>query len=454
MTSDEVLVGGARGGGKTDVGIAWLLEYIDKPNYRALVIRRNSEDLADWVDRVHNAYRLYGAQIAYKPAVIKFPSGAIIRTGHLKDDQAYSKYQGHEYQRILIEELTQIPDERRYLQLIASCRTSDKSMIPQIFATTNPGGIGHGWVKARFVDPAPADTEFTKDGRTRIYIPATLDDNPYLMEADPNYSLMLDNLKDTDEQLWKAWRLGDWDVFSGMFFSTFRRDIHAMNKFNADPKEDIVAGFDWGVTAPFVLLGANVERVPHNATGRHFNRIKIFRCLTGNNMTPLAVGKEIAKAIDLNETKFIHADPSIFNKGSDMGESIATQMYSAHPKMISKLVKADNNRKLGLATIHQWLSMAPDGKPYMIISNNCTELLNQLGSAVYDEKDVEDINDDPTNGHHWDCLDALRYITRAVKWIDVKPTLIKSIPSELSDKIEKVVPMTQIFDSLIDRSIT
>src|ERR1035437_7430661 len=116
----EILYGGARGGGKTDAGLAWLLKEIDKPNYRALIIRKNADDLTDWVDRAYKMYARYGAKIAYRPAVITFPSGAVFRTGHLKDDQAYTKYQGHEYERILIEELTQIPTEKRYMQLISS----------------------------------------------------------------------------------------------------------------------------------------------------------------------------------------------------------------------------------------------------------------------------------------------------------------------------------------------
>jgi len=81
-------------------------------------------------------YSLLGAKIAYRPAEITFPSGATIKTGHLKDDQAYTKYQGHEYQRMLIEELTQVPDEKRYLQLLASCRSTVEGIKPQVFNTT------------------------------------------------------------------------------------------------------------------------------------------------------------------------------------------------------------------------------------------------------------------------------------------------------------------------------
>ncbi len=96
----ELLYGGARGGGKTEDGLAWMVEpkYINNPLYWGLVIRRNAEDLGDWVLRARNFYYSLGARFAGKPPIIKFPSGAVIRTGHLKDENAYGKYIGHEYQ--------------------------------------------------------------------------------------------------------------------------------------------------------------------------------------------------------------------------------------------------------------------------------------------------------------------------------------------------------------------
>ncbi len=120
-TENEILFGGARGGGKTDAGQAWLMYDIDKPYYRALVLRRNADDLKDWIDRARLFY--HTATITGQVPEIKFPSGAIIRTGHLKDSNAYTKYQGHEYQKILNEELTHIPRESDYEKLLGSNRS-------------------------------------------------------------------------------------------------------------------------------------------------------------------------------------------------------------------------------------------------------------------------------------------------------------------------------------------
>lgn len=146
------------------------------------------------------------------PVEFTFPSGAKIRTGHLKDENAYTKYQGHEYHRILIEELTQIPDETSYLMLISSCRSTVKGLKPQIFCTTNPGGAGHEWVKKRFKTGKENQETWNRvrrvNGRTRVFIPARVEDNPALMDKDPDYVKFLESLP---EDLRKAWREGSWD---------------------------------------------------------------------------------------------------------------------------------------------------------------------------------------------------------------------------------------------------
>lgn len=232
-TEFEILYGGRRGGGKTDAGIAWLLYDKDKPLYRALVIRKNADDLNDWVDRANRMYTPLGAKPTGKPAEFLFPSGAIIRTGHLKDAQAYTKYQGHEYQKMLIEELTQIPAERNYEMLISSCRSTQEDIQPQIFSTCNPDGAGFYWVKKRWalqgiphnaIVTEVIDAE-TKKHLDRVFVPAGLADNPYL-DRDGNYKAFLNSLPDGLKQ---AWRDGSWDepIIAGAYYT---RELLQMSK--------------------------------------------------------------------------------------------------------------------------------------------------------------------------------------------------------------------------------
>jgi hypothetical protein len=211
----EILFGGARGGGKTDAGIVWMVEpeYISNPAYRGLVIRLNATDLGDWLDRAERMYTVLGAKRIGQPAEFIFPSGAKIRTGHLGDEDAYSKYQGHEYQKILIEELTQIPSETRYMRLLGSCRSTIPGLVAQIFCTTNPNGVGHMWVKKRFIEgKPPAQTYYASDGGTRVFIPSSVEDNPSLLNT-PDYMQYLESIKESEPELYKQWRYGDWTSF-------------------------------------------------------------------------------------------------------------------------------------------------------------------------------------------------------------------------------------------------
>lgn len=209
--ADEILFGGSRGGGKTDGGMAWLMYDIGSPKYRALVIRRNYTDLSDWIDRARDFYSDAGGK--FTGDKFTFPSGAIIRTGHLADAEAYQKYQGHEYQKMVIEELTHISREADYEKLLASLRSTVEGITPQIFNTTNPDGPGNEWVKDRWRIPdLPNDPiYFEKEGRTFAFIPSKVTDNKILIEKDPKYVKYLESLQ--DEELKRAWLEGSWEGF-------------------------------------------------------------------------------------------------------------------------------------------------------------------------------------------------------------------------------------------------
>lgn len=225
----EILYGGARGGGKTDAGMAFLLYNKEHPRFRALVIRRNSDDLKDWVDRAEVFYARCGAKKFGTPPYFVFPSGAIIRTGHLKDANAYRKYQGHEYQNMLIEEITQIPSELSYLMLLGSCRSSIQEIKAQVFATANPDGPGHVWVKERWQIPdEPDDPVYTQDEKSkrwRVFIPARVEDNPALITADPDYVGFLDGLPDGLREQWRNGSWADFDIKGAVYVHEIRQLI-------------------------------------------------------------------------------------------------------------------------------------------------------------------------------------------------------------------------------------
>jgi hypothetical protein len=419
----EILFGGARGPGKTDAGIIWLLGtpideenhiYIDHPRYRALILRRDYNDLSDWIDRAQYLYRRYGALMVGNPAVIRWPSGAKFRLGHLKDKRSYEKYLGHEYQRVLIEELTQIGEEKHYINILGSVRSTIDALKPQIFNTTNPPGIGHLWVKNRFVDPAPFNTIFEgEDTRKRIYIPGTIDDNPALVKKDPGYILFLEGLKLSDPELYEAWRHGDWNVMAGQYFKTFRYNIHAVDPF--EPRSDIpkFGGLDWGRAKPFCFLAAALEKVQYempDGDTDFFNRVWVYKELYDIEKDPFYWANKIKEIVKLNEFLSLRADPSIFHKKEDGSRSIANQFKDCDVI----LVPANNDRIGGWEAVKNWLSIAPDGLPYLMISKMCNNLIRTIPAQVHDETNAEDLD---TEGEDH-AVDALRYMLIHIKWID------------------------------------
>lgn len=230
---NEILYGGARGGGKTAAGMAWLLmgnpkpvgsiadsSYVLHPRYRALTLRRNVSDLSDWIAKAKILFGQLGATYTQRPNQFVFPSGATIVLDHLDDEDAFSKYMGQEFQRIVIEELTQIHSLDLYLKVKASNRSPFDELRCQMLLTSNPGGVGMHWVRDRFVVNAKPNETY-KDpisGNTRIYIPARIVDNP-IYASDREY---VGHLMELSPTMRRAWLDGDWDAIGGAYFSSFR----------------------------------------------------------------------------------------------------------------------------------------------------------------------------------------------------------------------------------------
>ena len=244
----EILAGGARGGGKTDVGIVWNAEpeYIGHPEYRSLVIRQDFDDLSDWIFRAKRMYQGIGEVRETKPPLIRWNGGGETRLGHWKDRDTISKYIGHEYWKMLFEESTQsIKSEHEFKMITGSCRCSAPGIVAQKLLTCNPGGAGHSWHKKYFVDKGRLKTYVDPEtGLSRIYIPFGAKDNPNI---DPTYVKWLDGLP---EPLRSAWRDGSWDVYEGQFFVNFGEVEEPFEIPTSDMQGNLFAGLDGGTTHP------------------------------------------------------------------------------------------------------------------------------------------------------------------------------------------------------------
>lgn len=431
----EILYGGARGGGKTTAGIVWLLKESENPKFRGLVIRKNAEDLADWLDRARELYT--NASITGKPATITFPSGAIVRTGHLKDDNAYTKYQGHEYQRIVLEELTQIPTEESYLKLISSCRSTLTDVHPQIFCTANPGGKGHTWVKQRWGIGKREPNKAFKDPiskRFRMFIPATIDDNPTLLKSDPDYIGFLDSLP---EPLRSAWLEGNWDVFAGQFFTEWNPRVHIVDEEKAKKLgygkryNHRYIGIDWGYANPFASIWIEVTQ---------HNRVFCYRELYGTEQHPTKWAEDISELSEGEDIQMSLGDPSMWtrnplswNKPENpmfSNTSIANALIGNSPQpLVPNLQPANNSRVNGWRNLSQLMHFSEESVPnFYIIKGTCHNLIRTIPLMIRDDKNPEDL-DTKSDDH---ILDALRYSLTNIN-APVKP---KKVLSKLEREIE------------------
>jgi len=257
-TADYILFGGSRGGGKTDCAIRWFLYDYNHPLFRGLVIRRNAKDLTDFVDRANQVWSAYGAKKTGNPAKFTFPSGAIVYTGHLGNADAYTSYQGHEYHKILVEELTHIPTQELFEKLMGSLRSTVPELQPQFLGTTNPGGAGHEWVKEywHITDEKTTNGEkFSEGGLSKLFVPANIEENRHLADKDPKYVQFLKNLP---PELRAKWYEGSWEDIDteNQYYASTISKAKKQGRITSVPIESSLrtfAAIDLGVNDRMVL---------------------------------------------------------------------------------------------------------------------------------------------------------------------------------------------------------
>ena len=395
----EELYGGARGGGKTAAGIAWMSIDLEHPKYRGLVIRKNADDLKDWIDKAKSIFNK--ARVIGQSPEFHFPNGAIIRTGHLNDDKAYEKYQGQEFCRILIEELTQIPEEERYLKLISSCRSAIPELKARVFCTTNPGGPGHAWVKKRFVDIIKPTEVYTDPitGRGRVFIPATVDDNPILKDADPNYVTFLNGLP---ENLRKAWRDGNWEVFAGQFFTEFDNVKHLVAPFQIP--------LSWHKFRSIDISGHSGVTSCHwyaiDTDGRVWCYKEYYESEKDYAEHAQAIYKLSLDEDGVTEQYQYTVIDNSANAKAGYSETPA-EIYNRHG--VTGFVWSSKERIPGWTQVHAYLKWSDIEKPKLQIFTSCVNLIKELQLAQHDEKNIEDIMTNYTGATHNDAIDDLRY---------------------------------------------
>jgi hypothetical protein len=424
--ADETLYGGARGGGKTfAVIIDWLIHSEAFGKYsRGIVFRRSLVELDDFIEAAKDVLESAGHKWLESKKTFVSPKGAKFRCRYLENDDDARLYQGHAYSRVYIEEIGNFPSESPVRKLLGCLRPPIANGPPircQLKATANPGGPGQTWVKARYIDPAPPMTPFSVDHgkRYKVFIPAKLKDNPYLMENDPGY---VDRLKDAgNEDLVKAWLDGDWDSVVGQYFREFNREKHVIPTVPVPLNWKVrYRAMDWGSARPGCVLWFVVaDGSPLPGVGHTIPRgaLVVYRELYGWNGKPNEGWRKTAREF-AQEILKVEADHQIIESNPDLNKiDPSTFATNGGPSIAEEMARegvwfkrADNRRVQGAGPVGGWNQVRGrfkgDGDhPMLFIMDCCTHIIRTLPMIPTDAHNLDDIDTD-SEDH---AADTLRY---------------------------------------------
>lgn len=389
----EVLYGGAAGGGKSyGQAVDALLYALRYPGSRQLVLRRTYPELERSLLRV--VWELYPREVFRYVASRhegRFTNGSVVEFASLEGERDVYKFQSAEYDVVRFDELTHFTEEM-YLYLLSRIRGTN-GYPKAVKSTSNPGGVGHSFVKARFIDPAPPGEEFGPAGARRIFLPATVADNPFLQKSDPYYKERLRLLPERER---RALLEGCWDLFEGQYFTEFDRGVHVVEPFEIPGHWRRYRSLDYGLDMLACLFVALDER------GRAYVYREIYE-------PDLIVSKAAGRILEqtrepIRET---FAPPDLWARQRETGRSSAEIFASCGVP----LCRAQSARESGWLEVKEWLAVKTgeqgERTADLKIFSGCRNLIRTLPALLTDPANPNDAARTPHELTH--APDALRY---------------------------------------------
>lgn len=397
-TTPITLYGGAKGGGKSmGLRLIMLKRRIQYPGSKGVIFRESFPELEKnhirpLFDQYPELYRYYNAG----KKLLTLPNRSTLEFAYCAKRSDLRKYQGAEFHDLAIEEAGNWQEDW-FTTLLGSNRSGVPGIKPRCLLTANPGGVGHGWLKRRFVTRRYKTRERPGD---HAFVKALVTDNQALMDADPEYVHRLD--AETNEMLRRAYRWGDWDIAAGQFFTELDREIHIVPRAVIQKHWPRFHTYDYGFNHPLAYLWWAVDG-------------------DGN----LYVYRELIEAhLDVEKTALkvnAHNDKSAVTwSGHDSwakrgnGPSIA-EIFQKHKIYLKR---ANIDRKQGATQLRERLKWSKDAKgnliqpPRIYFTEDCPITFDCISRMVNDPYDVEDVlKVDSTNGDPWtgdDAYDAVR----------------------------------------------
>lgn len=419
-TADVVLFGGSAGPGKTTALLMDALIYVlDNPGTTACLMRRTFPEL--------EASLIKKSLEMFPPEICRYNSAKhqwTIQVGKVKSYVVFvhceraddvNKHRSAEWQYLGIDESTSFTQEMLDF-LYSRVRNSRPGIKTKIRLCSNPGLLGHGAHKKYFdIGPEghkpyetwrPAKKPGDKyDPPTRCFIPATIFDNPALIANDPSYLAKLEALPEATKRMLLY---GDWEGFSGQFFTEFNRGVHMISPFAIPRHWKLFRSVDFGFAKPFSCHWHAIDERGHAYTFR-----ELYKTGLRDKEQAKAIKNASVRASDSKDAppesevfEFTVGDPSQVVKSKDTG--ITTQ-HNYHTEGIP-IFPGSNARVPGWMAVRNWLAIDPaTGTPWWQIFNTCPELIREIEEAVYDPSNSEDL--DTRGSDH--ALDESRYFFMA-----------------------------------------
>ncbi len=400
----ETLFGGAAGGGKSYGQLVDSFLYALKyPKSKQIIFRRTFPDLEKTLVRVSlELYPKSVAQYNSSKHTWTFKNGSIIDFGYIDSEKDVYQYQSAEYDVIRFDELTHFT-EYMYTYMISRCRGAN-GYPKAIKSSTNPGGIGHTWVKKRFIDigvPNEVHECELDSGSTvtRIFIPSLIADNPFILNNDPDYIKRLDNLSEKDQ---KALKYGDWDIYDGQYFNEFARRIHVCKPFAIPEHWNKYISMDYGLDKFAVLFFAIDEK----------GTAYIYNYIHKENLIVSEAAQTLKSYMRKDKFRDIYAPSDLWGRNRDTGKST----YEIFLDNGISLTQASRDRIPGWLAVKEWLKVLKvrdeqTGQvkeiSHLVIFDTVEPLIEYLPQIQHDEKNPNDCAIEPHELTH--ICDALRY---------------------------------------------